>query len=57
MQKNIPNGIKTGSSDNYQSTVFEDIRKGLQQALEYEQMQYEKQQLKPKEVKNGLHNR
>jgi len=57
MQKNIPNGIKTGSSDNCQLTVFEDIRQGLQQAIEYEQLQNEKQQFKPKEVENGLHNR
>ena len=57
MQKNIPNGIKMGSSDNCQLTVFEDIRQGLQQALEYEQLQNEKQQFKPKEVENGLHNR
>ena len=57
MPKNIPNGIKTGSSDNYQSTVFEDIRQGLQQAIEYAQMQHEKPQFKPKEVENGLHNR
>ena len=55
MPKNIPNGIKTGSSDNCQLTVFEDIRQGLQQAIEYEKKKHEKQL--PKEVENGLLNR
>ena len=55
MQKSIPNGIKTGSSNIPTSTVFEDIRQGLQQAIEHEKTKRERQL--PKEVENGLLNR
>lgn len=55
MQKNTPNGIKKESSDNHPLKIFEDIRQGLQQAIEYEQTKQEKQLRK--EVENGLHNR
>lgn len=55
MQKNIPNGIKKESSDNHTLTVFEDIRQGLQEAIEYEKTEHGKQL--PKEVENGLLNR